>query len=204
MLAEVGIAVCVGVVALEWLAGALYNASRSSRRAPSSPPEPPKVQSGITTRYGWVAVAAVCAILAIAGRRYFDHLTVAALWVRIIGLAVLAAWTLFTLWARISIGGMWTAMPRLQGGHQLRTHGPYAVTRHPIYTGGLGMLVGLTLLAGVGQWLVLFPACLIVLEVKIRMEEHLLVAAFPDEYPQYRQHVPQLVPGLHALRRRAH
>ena len=45
------------------------------------------------------------------------------------------------------------------------------------------MLAGITLLAGVGQWVVLFPACLIVLEVKIRIEEHLLLAAFPDDYP---------------------
>jgi hypothetical protein len=51
---------------------------------------------------------------------------------------------------------------------------------------------------------VLFPACLIVLEVKIRKEEHLLVAAFPDEYPRYRHQVPQLVPGLYALRQRTH
>jgi protein-S-isoprenylcysteine O-methyltransferase Ste14 len=156
----------------------------------------------MTARYGWVGVAVVCAILAIHYRSHFDDLAVGTLWVRLIGLAVLVASTVFTLWARLSIGAMWTAVPRLQGDHQLRTHGPYAVTRHPIYTGGLGMLIGVTLLAGIGQWIVLFPACLIVLEVKIRTEEHLLVAAFPDEYPRYRHQVPQLVPGLYALRRR--
>jgi hypothetical protein len=31
------------------------------------------------------------------------------------------------------------------------------VTRHPIYTGLLGMLIGATLLVGAGQWIVLFP-----------------------------------------------
>ena len=202
MLAEVGIAVCVGAVALVWAAGALHNASRSPDSAAHAPPERAEIQSGMTARYGWVAVAAVCAVLAIISRSHFDDLAAGALWVRLLGLAVLVASTVFTLWARLSLGAMWSAMPRLQGDHRLRTDGPYAVTRHPIYTGGLGMLAGITLLAGIGQWVVLFPACLIVLEVKIRIEEHLLLAAFPDAYPKYRRQVPQLVPGLYAPRRR--
>ena len=48
----------------------------------------------------------------------------------------------------------------------------------------------------------LFPVGLILFEVKIRMEEHLMLAAFPKDYPRYRRQVPQLVPGLFALRRR--
>ena len=35
----------------------------------------------------------------------------------------------------------------------LRTDGPYAITRHPIYTGLLGMLLGTALLGGLGQWM---------------------------------------------------
>jgi protein-S-isoprenylcysteine O-methyltransferase Ste14 len=64
------------------------------------------------------------------------------------------------------------------------------------------MLLGITLLNGIGQSVVLFPAALIVFEVKIRMEERLMVAAFPAEYPRYRRQVPQLVPGLFVLRQR--
>ena len=29
-----------------------------------------------------------------------------------------------------------------------------------------------------------------------------MLATFPDEYPRYRRQVPQLVPGLYALRQR--
>jgi protein-S-isoprenylcysteine O-methyltransferase Ste14 len=147
-------------------------------------------------------VAVVCVGLVIAGRRYFDGLAVGALWVRVLGLAVLAASTVFTLWARFSLGTSWSVAPKVKDDHQLRTHGPYAVTRHPIYTGLLGMLLGATLLSGIGQWIVLFPAALIVFEVRIRMEEQLMLATFPDEYPRYRRQVPQLVPGLYALRQR--
>jgi protein-S-isoprenylcysteine O-methyltransferase Ste14 len=147
-------------------------------------------------------VAAVCAGLAVASRGHFDGLAVGALWVRVFGLAVLAASTVFTLWARFSLGTSWSVAPKVQGDHQLRTHGPYAVTRHPIYTGLLGMLLGATLLSGIGQWIVLFPVGLTLFEVKIRMEEHLMLATFPDKYPRYRRQVPQLVPGLFALRQR--
>jgi protein-S-isoprenylcysteine O-methyltransferase Ste14 len=151
---------------------------------------------------GLIVVAVVCLGLAIAARSHFDGLAVGALWVRIPGLAVLVASSVFTLWARFSLGTMWRNAPRVNDDHQLRTRGPYAVTRHPIYTGVLGMLLGATLLSEIGQWIVLFPAALIVFEVKIRMEERLMVATFPEEYPRYRRQVPQLIPGLYVLRQR--
>jgi protein-S-isoprenylcysteine O-methyltransferase Ste14 len=137
-----------------------------------------------------IVVALMCAGLAIVSRSHFDGLAVVeASWVRVLGLVVLVASTVFTLWARFSLGTMWSVAPKVKGDHQLRTHGPYAVTRHPIYTGLLGMMLGATLLSGIGQWIVLVPIGLIVFEVKIRMEEHLMVATFPDEYPRYRRQV---------------
>ncbi len=70
------------------------------------------------------------------------------------------------------------------------------MTRHPIYTGLLGMLLGTTLVNGVHQWIVLVPVGVILLEVKLRTEERVMLATFPDEYPKYCRQVPQLVPGL--------
>ena len=203
MLAAVGIAVCVGVVVLVWVAGALYNAAHTLHSAPHAPRQRPRSQPGLTAGDGGlIGLAVVCAGLATVGRSHFDDLAVGALWVRVLGLAVLVASTVLTLWARFSLGTMWSMAPKVKGDHQLRTRGPYAVTRHPIYTGVLGMLLGATLLSGIGQWIVLFPVGLIVFEVKIRMEERLMVATFPEEYPQYRRRVPQLVPGLYVLRQR--
>jgi protein-S-isoprenylcysteine O-methyltransferase Ste14 len=199
MLAAVGIAVCVGAVVAVWAAGALYNALDRLRNASDAPRERIRSQPGSTAL---IVVAVGCAGLAVAGRGHFDGLAVGALWARVLGLAVLAASTVFTLWARFSLGTMWSMAPMVKGDHQLRTRGPYAVTRHPIYTGLLGMLLGATLLSGIGQWIVLFPVGLILVEVKIRMEEHLMLAAFPDDYPRYRHQVPQLIPGLYALRQR--
>jgi protein-S-isoprenylcysteine O-methyltransferase Ste14 len=198
-LAAVGIAVCVGAVVAVWVAGALYNALHALHNAAPAPRKQIRSQPGSTAL---IAVAVACAGLAIVSRSHFDSLTVGASWARVLGLAVLAASTVFTLWARFSLGTMWSVAPKVKGDHQLRTHGPYAVTRHPIYTGVLGMLLGATLLSGIGQWIVLFPVGLILFEVKIRMEEHLMLATFPEKYPRYRRQVPQLVPGLYALRQR--
>jgi protein-S-isoprenylcysteine O-methyltransferase Ste14 len=203
VLAAVGIAVCVGVVVVVWVAGALYNAFRSPHSASHAPRERPRSQPAMTAADGGlIGVAVVGVGLAIVGRSHVDGLAVGALWVRVLGLAVLVASTVLTLWARFSLGTMWSVAPKVKGDHQLRTRGPYAVTRHPIYTGVLGMLLGATLLSGIGQWIVLFPVGLIVFEVKIRMEERLMVATFPEEYPRYRRRVPQLVPGLYVLRQR--
>ncbi len=197
MLAAVGIAVCAGAVVAVWVAGALYNALRTVHNASHVPRERTRSQPGLTAL---IVVAVACAGLAVVSRSHFDGLAVGALWPRVLGLAVLAASTMFTLWARFSLGTMWSLAPQVKDDHRLRTHGPYAVTRHPIYTGVLGMLLGATLLSGIGQWIVLFPVGLILFEVKIRMEEHLMLATFPEQYPRYRRQVPQLVPGLFLLR----
>ena len=62
--------------------------------------------------------------------------------VRILGRVILLAATVFTIWARLVLGVMWSGAPAVKQDHQLRTNGPYSVTRHPIYTGMLGMFLG--------------------------------------------------------------
>ena len=115
---------------------------------------------------------------------------------------MLIASTAFALWARFSLGTSWSMAPQVGGDRRLRTEGPYAVTRHPIYTGLLGMILGTALLAGLGQAILVVVVGLILFSVKIHAEERLLLATFPDEYPAYRERVPQLVPGLGMLHRR--
>jgi protein-S-isoprenylcysteine O-methyltransferase Ste14 len=118
------------------------------------------------------------------------------------GLGILGASTGFAMWARGVLGSSWSIGPQVGGDRRLRTRGPYAITRHPIYTGVLGMLVGTAIAVGGGVALVLIGVGLVALETKIRMEEPLLVAQFPNEYPAYRARVPQLIPGLRRRRSR--
>jgi protein-S-isoprenylcysteine O-methyltransferase Ste14 len=96
---------------------------------------------------------------------------------------------------------MWSSSPTVKIEHQLRTDGPYAVTRHPIYTGLLGMVLGTVLLVGLGHWLMLLPVALVFFEIRIHLEEGLMLTTFPDGYARYRRRVPQLVPRLRRLER---
>ena len=59
---------------------------------------------------------------------------------------------------------------------------------------------GRTASPGGGRWIVAFPAFLVLVGIKLHIEERLMLAEFPDDYPRYRKRVPQLVPGLHLFR----
>ena len=186
VLAAVSIAVCWFVFAAVWLITARYNEGR----APAQ-----RQRSWYGTAIIPVAIISTVIRLAVP-RADWRLVTFYAPWARFLGLAILLTATALTLWARFALGLMWSAVPAVKEGHQLRTSGPYAITRHPIYTGLLGMMLGTMLLAGAGPWIAPFPVALILLEFKIRIEERFMAAEFPEEYPRYRKRVPQLVPGL--------
>jgi hypothetical protein len=105
-----------------------------------------------------------------------DH----ARWIEFPGLALLIASTGFTIWARLKLGRMWSASPNmLRANHELRTDGPYAITRHPIYTGLLGMLLGTLLVNGLGVSLALLGVAAVFLVTRIPIEERLMSRTFP-------------------------
>jgi len=194
LLAVVGIATCWGAVALAWLAGAIFYESKApaerARKAYASPL--------------WISTVIVVAVAVAVPGADWRPLTFYAPPARILGLVILLAATALAVWARLALGAMWSAAPAVKQEHELRTSGPYTLTRHPIYTGLLGMFLGTLLLAGGGRWIVAFPVYLVLLEFKIRAEERLMLAEFPGDYPRYRQRVPQLVPGLRLISAHTH
>jgi protein-S-isoprenylcysteine O-methyltransferase Ste14 len=191
VIAVISLAVCWGAFVLTWLAGAIFY-------EPQAPAERTRSWYGSTKPVG-VLIAVV--VWVAVPRADWSSLVVHAPWVRLLGLAILLAATALTLWARVALGVMWSAAPTVKEEHKLRTSGPYGITRHPIYTGLLGMMLGSLLLAS-GRWIVLFPVFLVLLEIKLHVEERLMLAEFPDDYPRYRKQVPQLVPGLRLVGRR--
>ena len=56
-------------------------------------------------------------------------------WVYWLGAVLTAAGLLLTVWARVHIGRNWSGIVTIKEGHDLITSGPYALVRHPIYTG---------------------------------------------------------------------
>lgn len=183
---------CWGLFAAAWVAGAAYN----SRHAPRA-----QKKSSMPS-VGLIVILVVIALSADRSKSAHplgmglldDHA------LELAGIALLGAATAFTLWARWVLGTMWSSAPMAKQGHELRTRGPYAVTRHPIYTGITGMAVGSVLATGVSLEAALITVGVSVLfQFKIRAEEQLMAAEFPGAYDQYRHRVPQLVPGLNLL-----
>src|SRR5262249_22557657 len=154
-------AVCWGAFALAWTAGAIYNFFR----APAT-----RRRSGIDGV--WIAGLALAALaLRVIPAGFWAPLRLDTAWLRAIGAALLLAATAFPLWARWVLGTMWSSYATAREGHELRTDGPYALVRHPIYTGLLGMLVGSALLGGLGVWLAGLLIAVVLVEVKIAAEE---------------------------------
>ena len=141
----------------------------------------------------WAAVAA--AVLAFAlPDSLWRALTVSSQWLELAGVLVLVPATAAAIWSRLVLGSMWSSPARTKDRHELRTAGPYAITRHPIYSAVIAMLLGTALTQGLGRWAVLLAAITLVLRSKIAAEEQLLTRRFPEEYARYRERVPQLIP----------
>jgi protein-S-isoprenylcysteine O-methyltransferase Ste14 len=185
----VAISACWLLMGVVWVAGAVYNA----RRAPAA-----KVRSAPGQA---VLVGVLLFVVLRTPQADWRWITVDVPWLRALGLVLLVLGTGFTLWARIVLGTMWSSDAVVKEDHALRTDGPYRITRHPIYTGILGMLVGTALLGEVGRWGAALAVGVVFAAARIRDEERLLGAEFPDDYRRYRERVPQLVPGLHGLGR---
>jgi protein-S-isoprenylcysteine O-methyltransferase Ste14 len=113
-----------------------------------------------------------------------------------IGVVLCIAGLSFCIWARISLGRNWSGAVTLKGGHELITQGPYAIVRHPIYTGLLGMIVATVIVLGHVAGIIALPFVFWGLWIKLRYEEKLMLQKFPDEYAAYQQRVRRLIPFL--------
>ena len=102
----------------------------------------------------------------------------------------------FCVWARFTLGRNWSGVITFKGDHELITRGPYAIVRHPIYTGLLIMLVGTVILYGRIAGIVALPFVLWGLWVKLRFEEQLMLKNFPDQYGAYQKRVKRIIPFI--------
>ena len=111
-------------------------------------------------------------------------------------LAIGIAGFALAFWARILLGGEWSSAVTLKEGHRLIVAGPYALVRHPIYSGLLLAMLG-TAIAGGQLRMFLGTATLFASYwYKSRLEERLLVGAMGERYVEYQQHTYALIPGL--------
>ncbi len=116
--------------------------------------------------------------------------------IQLLGLALTVLGCLFAVWARVTLGSNWSGLPTVRREHELITRGPYALARHPIYTGILLALAGSAIANGASGWMMAWLLVFVSYAVKIRQEEKLMMETFPQDYPAYRRRVKALIPGV--------
>ena len=113
-----------------------------------------------------------------------------------IGAGLCIAGLAFCGWARFTLGRNWSGVVTLKGGHELITSGPYALVRHPIYTGLLTMFVATVIVLGHIAGIIAIPFVIVSFWVKLRSEENLMLKKFPNEYAAYQRRVKRIIPFI--------
>ncbi|HEX4066233.1 MAG TPA: isoprenylcysteine carboxylmethyltransferase family protein [Acidobacteriaceae bacterium] len=113
-----------------------------------------------------------------------------------IGAAITVTGILFAVWARRHIGANWSRSVTIKQNHELITSGPYALVRHPIYTGLITAFLGTAIATTEYRGLVAFALVFISLWYKLRLEEKWMRTQFGETYVSYSRRVAALVPFL--------
>jgi protein-S-isoprenylcysteine O-methyltransferase Ste14 len=135
-------------------------------------------------------------LLTIGGR----HLWADRLWdVGYRGAQILALLTipglLFTWWARLHLGRLWSGTVTRKQNHHVVDTGPYALVRHPIYTGLIEACLVSAIAGGTVTSLAGFAIITFGFWLKASLEERFLIQELGAEaYGAYRQRVPMLLP----------
>ena len=118
------------------------------------------------------------------------------LWPFWLGAAVTVGGLLFAVWAREHLGRNWSRSVTIKEDHELITSGPYAVVRHPIYTGILAGLLGTVIALSQVRGFIVFVLIFLMLWLKLRMEEQWMRSQFGETYATYAHQTAALVPYL--------
>lgn len=109
--------------------------------------------------------------------------------------ALAVAGLVFCWWARIYLGRLWSGSITRKEGHHVVDTGPYALVRHPIYTGLIAAAIATALVKASFGAVLGVALIVLALYIKGRMEERFLAQELGTEaYGAYRRRVPMLLP----------
>ena len=111
-----------------------------------------------------------------------------------VGAAITAVGLLFSIRARCYLGSNWSQAVTVKENHELITSGPYALVRHPIYSGLLLGFLGSAVARGEWRGLLAVALIFIPLWFKLRLEEAWMRKKFGETYETYSRRVAALIP----------
>ena len=102
-----------------------------------------------------------------------------------------------TIWARRVLADNWSADVSFKQDQQLVTSGPYAITRHPIYTGLTLLFLGTATLQGTWAGFKGLALAFISFQIKLGQEERLMLLHYGDAYTSYQKRTRRIIPFLY-------
>jgi protein-S-isoprenylcysteine O-methyltransferase len=116
----------------------------------------------------------------------------------IVGLALIVLGIVIRAYAILTLRQFFTVNVTVRDDHRLIRRGLYRWIRHPAYTGTLLSFYGCALaLENVWAAIVLIVPITYAMFVRMRVEEGVLRAAFPEDYPAYERETRRLVPFVY-------
>lgn len=124
------------------------------------------------------------------------------LWLRWVGVGMLATGLILTVWTFRSLGPNLTDTVVTRRNHTLVLHGPYQWVRHPFYLSGILLSLAISLMAA--NWFLLVTGAVLfaLLVMRTRIEEENLVARFGDAYRAYMEQTGRFFPRSPVRRQR--
>jgi protein-S-isoprenylcysteine O-methyltransferase len=167
------------LIAIVWLVGALKSK--------------PTVRTGSRA----IRIVELCFLL-VAFKLLFSPASFRALplpsLVKWCGVTLTFAGIAFAIWARWILGGNWSASVTVKRDHTLICNGPYALVRHPIYTGLLLAALGTAIAFGDLKGFLAPPLLAFAWRRKSLLEEEFMRTQFGPAYTEYAARTKALIP----------
>ena len=143
-----------------------------------------------------VAIGQMILPLFVVFSTYLDRFSMGlSTWLRVLGVLGFAFGVYIMSWAHIALKLNWTPVLQIHVKHKLVVNGPYKYVRHPMYAGFWlwSLFQGLLL----DNWMVFVVGLIsfsLLYFVRVGKEEEMMVKEFGDEYREYMEKVPRMVP----------
>ena len=177
-----------------WAGEILYElATRRTKKVEKREPLAVALSSRLTL---WIAIFLVLTTFAQKYYPFGASFLPSSFIIAYAGFAVGLCGIFFAIWARIMLGGNWSADAVLKKGQTLVKNGPYGIVRHPIYTGITIGIAGSAIAENTVTGLVAIFFVVLFSYFRIKDEEKLMKEKFGSNYADYAKKVKAFVPWI--------